>query len=153
MGRRIIVQCNCTAFQYSTVPAAKSRYRYRYMYLGRVMTKLQDTFRIHHATCIFEASSEPRWIHTRYSRESHCRYIQDTYPWLVPSALLPKELKSLRLFVAGVGLHLSEMQDTCGIHAGYMRDTCICKGNQDTCGIQLRYTMRYMYLVSSRGRK
>ena len=38
--------------------------------------------------------------------------------------------------------YVSEMQDTCGIHAGYMRDTCICKGNQDTCGIH----PRYMYL-------
>ena len=34
----------------------------------------------------------------------------------------------------------------CRIHAGYMRDTCICKGNQDTCGIHPRYMMRYMYL-------
>ena len=42
--------------------------------------------------------------------------------------------------------YVSEMQDTCGIHAGYMRDTCICKGDQDTCGIHPRYMMRYMYL-------
>ena len=42
--------------------------------------------------------------------------------------------------------YVSEMQDTCGIHAGYMRDTCICKGNQETCGIHPRYMMRYMYL-------
>ena len=34
----------------------------------------------------------------------------------------------------------------CRIHAGYMRDTCICKGNQETCGIHPRYMMRYMYL-------
>ena len=34
----------------------------------------------------------------------------------------------------------------CRIHAGYMRDTCICKGDQDTCGIHPRYIMRYMYL-------
>jgi len=27
-----------------------------------------------------------------------------------------------------------------------MRDTCICKGDQDTCGIHLRYMKRYMYL-------
>ena len=38
------------------------------------------------------------------------------------------------------------MRDTCGIHAGYMRDTCICKGDQDTCEIHPRYIMRYMYL-------
>ena len=39
--------------------------------------------------------------------------------------------------------YVSEMQDTCGIHARYMY---ICKGNQDTCGIHPRYIMRYMYL-------
>ena len=39
--------------------------------------------------------------------------------------------------------YVSEMQD---LHAGYMRDTCICKGNQDTFGIHPRYMMRYMYL-------
>ena len=39
--------------------------------------------------------------------------------------------------------YVSEMQDTCGIHARYMY---ICKGNQDTCGIHPRYMMRYMYL-------
>ena len=38
----------------------------------------------------------------------------------------------------------------CGIHAGYMRDTCICKGDQDTFGIHpkymMTYIMTYMYL-------
>ena len=42
----------------------------RYMYLGCVMTTLQDTFEIHHDTCILDASSEPRWIHTRYVRDA-----------------------------------------------------------------------------------
>jgi hypothetical protein len=40
------------------------------MYLERVMTTLQDTIRIHHDTCILDASSEPRWIHTRYARDT-----------------------------------------------------------------------------------
>ena len=44
--------------------------------------------------------------------------------------------------------YVSEMQYTDGIHAGYMQDTCICKGDQDTCGIHPRYIMRYMYLNS-----
>ena len=39
--------------------------------------------------------------------------------------------------------YVSEMQDTCGIHAGYMY---LHKGDQDTCGIHPRYMMRYMYL-------
>jgi len=30
----------------------------------------QDTIRIHHDTCILYASSEPRWIHTRYARDT-----------------------------------------------------------------------------------
>ena len=51
----------------------------RYMYLGRVMTTLQDTIRIHHDTCILDASSvEPRWIHTRYARNTlqiHSGYV------------------------------------------------------------------------------
>ena len=34
------------------------------------MTTLQDTIRIHHDTCILDASSEPRWIHTRYGRDT-----------------------------------------------------------------------------------
>ena len=38
------------------------------------------------------------------------------------------------------------MRDTCGIHAGYMLDKSICKGDQDTCEIHPRYIMRYMYL-------
>ena len=29
------------------------------------------------------------------------------------------------------------------LHEEYMRDTCICKGDQDTCGIHPRYIMRY----------
>ena len=31
------------------------------------------------------------------------------------------------------------MNETCGIHARYMRDTCILRGNQDTCGIHAGY--------------
>ena len=35
------------------------------------------------------------------------------------------------------------MKETCGIHKGYMRDTCILRGNQDTCrdtcGIHVGY--------------
>ena len=70
------------------------------------MTTLQDTIRIHHDTCILDASSEPRWINKRYARNTlriHSGYVS----WarsICPAA--HKELKSLRLFVAGVGLHL-----------------------------------------------
>ena len=62
----------------------------------------------------------------------HAGYFQDTF-WdtcISLSQMYPER-------------YVSEMQDTCGIHARYMY---ICKGNQDTCGIHPRYMMRYMYL-------
>ena len=34
---------------------------------------------------------------------------------------------------------VSDMKETCGIHAKYMRDTCILRGNQDTFGIHAEY--------------
>ena len=79
-----------------------------------IVTTLQDTIRIHHDTCILDASSEPRWIHTRYARPArdtlqihlHVGYVS----WarsICRFALLPKELKALRLFVT----------------RGYIRDT------------------------------
>ena len=46
--------------------------------------------------------------------------------------------------------YVSEVQDTCEIHAGYMLDTCILRGDQDTYRIHpryiVRYIVRYMYL-------
>ena len=41
------------------------------------------------------------------------------------------------------------------IHAGYMRDTCILRGHQDTCGIHAGYMylkciQREMYLIRRR---
>ena len=44
-----------------------------------------------HDTCILDASSEPRWIHTRYALDTHKTHsgYPDTYPGLV--ALLSKE--------------------------------------------------------------
>ena len=47
-----------------------SKITIQYMYLGCVMMTLQDIFEIHHDTCILDASSEPRWIHTRYVRDA-----------------------------------------------------------------------------------
>ena len=44
--------------------------------------------------------------YTQDTLEIHCKYIQDTYPGLVLSALRPKEFKALRLFVARVGRHV-----------------------------------------------
>ena len=84
-----------------TIHQDKPRYKITYMYIleldASCMTTLQDTIRIHHDTCILDAC---RAGYTKDTLEIHCEYIQDTYPGLVLSALLPKELKSLRLFVA-----------------------------------------------------
>jgi hypothetical protein len=33
---------------------------------------------------------------------------------------------------------VSDMKETCGIHAGYMQHTCILRGNQVTCRIRSR---------------
>ena len=94
-----------------------------YMYLGLFITIHQDTPRykitIHVSWTRHDDTSRYNQDTSRYmylgrfvrgytkdTLEIHCGYIQDTYPGLVLSALLPKELKSLRLFVAGVGLHL-----------------------------------------------
>ena len=37
-------------------------------------------------------------------------------------------------------IDVSDMKETCGIHAGYMQHTCILEGNQDTYGIHTGYT-------------
>ena len=34
---------------------------------------------------------------------------------------------------------VSDMNETCGIHAGYMRHSCILRGNQDACWIHAEY--------------
>jgi hypothetical protein len=73
------------------------------------MTTLQDTIRIQsgyitiHVSCTLRPS---RAGYTQDTLEIHSRYIKDTYLGLVLFALLSKELKALRLFVARVGLHL-----------------------------------------------
>ena len=98
-----------------------------YMYLGLFITIHQDTPRykitIHVSSTRHDDTSRynqsgyitihvswtlrpSRAGYTKDTLEIHCEYIQDTYPGLVLSALLPKELKSLRLYVAGIGLHL-----------------------------------------------
>ena len=42
---------------------------------------------------------------------------------------------------------VSEMQDTCGIHVGYMYPERQSRYMLDTSGIHARYMMRYMYLI------
>ena len=87
--------------------------------------------KIHQDTCILDSSSQYIKIHqdtkSRYMylgcvmmtlQDTFKRYMRDTseihYEIHVPQMYLER--------------YVSEMQDTCGIHAGYMRDTCICKG-------------------------
>ena len=70
------------------------------------MMTLQDTFEIHHDTCILDASSEPRWIHTRYVRDA--MQIRSGYvSWarsICPAAQGAEGAP--RLFVTRVGRHL-----------------------------------------------
>ena len=42
--------------------------------------------------------------------------------------------------------YVSEMHDTCEIHAGYMQDTCILRGVIKIHTGHPRYMMRYMHL-------
>jgi hypothetical protein len=119
-------------------------------YPKRVQDTFWDTHQIHHDTCILDASLVSHWIHVRIHQDtcildSSSRYItihvQDTYAGYIWDTLGIHCLKYLPLECIQSGTYLR-----CRIHAGYMRDTCICKGDQDTCGIHPKYMMRYMYL-------
>ena len=109
---------------------------------------MKDTCRIHarymRVTCIWRGSrihsgymQDTLKINQRYMRDNvsgrvikiHSGYIRDTWWDTCISSCI-----------------LRGTYPRCRIHAGYMRDTCICKGNQDTFGIHPRYIMRYMYL-------
>ena len=107
-----------------------------------------NTYKIQQDTCILRASLVSHWIHIRIHQDTcildaSSRYIKihrdtnhdtcETLPRYMMGYMYPKCI--LR------GTYLR-----CRMHAGYMRDTCICKGDQDTCGIHPRYMMRYMYL-------
>ena len=98
-------------------------------------------------TCICRGSR----IHAGYTHDT-CKIIKDTCGINVSAVvrgymrdtcgILPRYILGyvyLKCILRGTYLR-------CRIHAGYMRDTCICKGNQETCGIHPRYMMRYMYL-------
>ena len=136
------------------------------MYLGRVMTTrfkiqsgyIKDTCGIHAGsmrdTCICRGSR----IHAGYMHDTRTCKINQGYmrDKCICSGSRIHEGYMRDTSKIHIGIHVSqmypdryvsEMQDTCGIHATIdMRDTCICKGNQDTCGIHPRYMMRYMYL-------
>ena len=112
---------------------------------------IKDTFGIHAGsmrdTCICRGSR----IHAGYIHDT-CKIIKDTCGINVSAVvrgymrdtcgILPRYILGyvyLKCILRGTYLR-------CRIHAGYMRDTCICKGNQDTYVIHPRYMMRYMYL-------
>jgi len=92
-------------------------------YPKRVQDTFWDTHQIHHDTCILDASLVSHWIHVRIHQDtcildSSSRYItihQDTYAgyiWDTLSEILTSWMYPER--------YVSEMQDTCGIHARYM---------------------------------
>ena len=95
----------------------------RYMHLGRVMMTLQDTIRTHHDTCILDASSEPRWIHTRYARgtlQIHLGYVSWTRSIL--SSMYPQHVSCMyldylrRYMYPACILHVFRMSPSYQIH-------------------------------------
>jgi len=77
-------------------------------------------------------------IHARYMQDTCIlRGDQDTY------RIHPRYIKKYIVRYIYLNCIRREMyliwRDTCGIHAGYMRDTCILSGNQDTCWTHARY--------------
>ena len=119
------------------------------MYFTRIPNESKIHFGIHIRYITIHVSWTLPWCHTGYMSgyikirvswtllHDTSRYIKihmrDTYRIHC--------LKYLPLECIQSGTYLR-----CRIHAGYMRDTCICKGDQDTCGIHPKYMMRYMYL-------
>ena len=144
----------------------------RYMHLGRVMMTLQDTIRIHHDTCILDASSEPRWIHirihTRYARgtlQIHLGYVSWTRSIL--SSMYPQHVSCMyldylrRYMYPACILHVFRMSPSYQIHlsldefeihvhvhvshyVSWMYPTCISITLADTC---IPHVSR-MYLAS-----
>ena len=103
-----------------------------------------DTHKIHHYTCILLASYASHWI--------HIRYIRIHVSWNLHRDTCTSRLQNYDMYTSGIhsgymmgymclkciqrGMYLK-----CKIHAGYMWDTCILRGNQDTCWIhQQGYT-------------
>ena len=110
--------------------------------------RIRVSWTLHHDTCTLDASSEPRWIHTRYARDTlqiHSGYMQDTCGINV-SAVVRGYMKDTcetltrymmgymypKCILRGTYLRCRIMRDTCGIHvsprvikihAGYIRDT------------------------------
>ena len=92
------------------------------MYPERYVSEMQDTCGIHtgYRTCKIHVSA-------RVIKNS--RYMRDTSE--IHDEIHVSQIHPDR--------YVSDMKETCGIHAGYMRDTCILRGNQDTCGIHAEY--------------
>jgi len=117
-------------------------------YPKRVQDTFWDTHQIHQDTCILRGCALP-WCHTGYISG----YIKIRVSW----TLLHDTSRYIKIHMRDTyGIHCLKYLPLeciqcgtylrCRIHAGYMRDTCICKGDQDTCGIHPKYMMRYMYL-------
>ena len=94
-----------------------------YTYPKRVQDTFWDTHQIHQDTCILGASLVSHWIHIKIHQEtcildSSSRYItinQDTYAGYICG--IHSEIHTSWMYPER---YVSEMQDTCGIHARYM---------------------------------
>jgi hypothetical protein len=109
-----------------------------YTYPKRVQDTFWDT---HHRYIKIHVSCALPWCHTVYiSRYIRIRLylglfmIHDTSLYDT-SGFTPRYMYKITIHVSWTRHYLR-----CKIHAGYMRDTCICKGDQDTCGIHPRFT-------------
>ena len=112
-----------------------------YMYLGLFITIHQDTPRYKimiHVSCTRHDDT------SRYNQDTcmiHARLIKDTCG-INLSALVRGYMRDtcgiFPRYILGYMYLKCILRGTylrCRIHAGYMQDTSICKGNQDTCGI------------------
>jgi hypothetical protein len=115
------------------------------MYFTRIPNESKIHFGIHIRYIKIHVSWALPWCHTGYiSDTSRYTEIQNHDTCILDGIHAGYNLKCIpRIYPER---YVTEMQDTFGIHLGYIRDTCICRGDQDTCGIHLRFILGYMYL-------
>jgi hypothetical protein len=126
------------------------------MYLKCILHALLHFKRIHVSACILHVSqTSPRYIlgytSDNTSDTSRYMYLHGRFLGVTLELVLDTCQDTSRYMYLGLFFTIHHdtsryIWGTCGIHAGYMRDTCICKGDQDTCGIHPKYMMRNMYL-------
>ena len=124
------------------------------LYMYTYPKGVQDTYQVHRRYIKIHVSCAIPWCHTGYIS----RYIRIRVSWILHqdtsgNIRIHRDTKSRYMYlgrdtcgiqselltsnVSREVLYVTEMQDTCNIHSGYIRDTCICRGDQDTCRIHV----------------